>query len=47
MGKLKNGHDVINDGVVSPEFSISDPYFNHKTFDVGYEDTDYFYLTSE
>lgn len=29
VGKNKQGHEVINDGILSPEFSLSNPYFNH------------------
>ena len=46
VGKTKGGHEVINQGVLSPEFAVNDPFHHHKTFDVGAEDTDYFYLSS-
>ncbi len=39
------GKDVVNNGNVSPLFSSSNPIYHHLTFDVGKEDTDYFYIS--
>lgn len=46
IGKSKNGHEVIFNGQLSPEFNVLAPFYHHKTYDVGKEDTDYFYLSS-
>lgn len=47
VGKTRLGHEVINNGQVSPEFLVSSPFYHQKTFDVGKEDTDYFYFSSD